>query len=247
MDLCVQGPGPEAPFLEARALFEPEYTLSRPVVVSICNDPDERTRVAHADDRHVLTISRQAASSAMARELALHEFAHMARHEQAHPSHVQSTEEVLYLALAGRRVEQRKLTHCYQIANHMKDIYADDITLAVGSGEKLVSFFEASVAAALADRPTQLPRAGTDHERRSPAADPDITAVNAAFALALAERHDLLTSDHRLYDLAAVAAGDAPAVDFEWFRRQFRDLTHDPDPRTYRQGLVDATRSYVCA
>src|SRR6056297_2028727 len=129
MDVRVQGPVPPAPFLGARDLLETEYDLEKPVHVRIRSDPDERTWAAHYDDRHVLNISRQAATSVMARELALHEFAHMARYEQRHASHIQSTEEALFLALAGESVERRKLAHCYQIANHMKDVYADDITL----------------------------------------------------------------------------------------------------------------------
>ncbi|ARS89214.1 DUF5781 family protein [Natrarchaeobaculum aegyptiacum] len=243
MDIRVQGPGPTSPFLSARDLFETEHDLSLPVYVRLRDDPDVRTWAGHYDDRHVLNISRQAASSAMARELALHEFSHMARYEQAHPSHTQSIEEVLYLALAGRRVERRKLAHCHQIANHMKDIYADDITLSVGPGEKLLAYLESSLAAAIADRPDTPARPGL--ERLSPSADPDITAVNAAFALALAERHDLVDDDHRLYDLAHVAAMDAPDVDFEGFKRRFRELARDPDSSAYRQVLVDATRSYV--
>jgi hypothetical protein len=243
MDLRTNGSGPTAPFLSARDLFETEYDLSLPVEVRIRNDPDVRTWAGHYDDRHVLNISRQAASSAMARELALHEFAHMARYEQEHPSHTQSTEEVLYLALAGKSVERRKLSHCYQIANHMKDIYADDITLAVGPGEKLLSFLEASLAAAVVDRPDTPQRPGL--ERLSAGSDPEITAVNAAFALALAERHDLTDKSHRLYDLAHAAAMDAPHIEFEEFKRRFRELTRDPDSSSYRQVLVEATRSYA--
>ncbi|THE66776.1 hypothetical protein D8Y22_01255 [Salinadaptatus halalkaliphilus] len=245
MEIRIQGSGPTAPFLSARGLFETEHDLSLPVDVHIREDPDERTWAAHYDDRHVLNISQQAASSAMARELALHEFAHMARHEQNHPSHTQSTEEVLYLALAGKSVERRKLSHCYQIANHMKDIYADDITLSVGPGEKLLAFLESSLAMAVADRPATPTRAGL--ERLSSGSDPDITAVNAAFALALAERHDLLEDDHRLYDLAYAAAMDAPDVDFEGFKCRFRELGRETDSSTYRQTLVDATRSYVAS
>ncbi|WP_114578122.1 DUF5781 family protein [Saliphagus sp. LR7] len=242
MDLRVRGSGPAAPFLGARDLLETERDLALPVDVRIREDPDERTWVGHHDDRHVLNISRQAAASAMARELALHEFAHMARHEEAHPSHTQPIEEVLYMALAGRRVERRKLAHCYQIANHMKDIYADDITLTVGPGEKLLSFLESALAAAVADRPTPGP---DDSRLISPSADPEITAVNAAFALALAERHDLAGEDHRLYDLAHAAESDAPEVDLVGFTRRFRDLAADPDSSTYRRTLLEATRSYV--
>ena len=242
MNLRVQGPGPTAPFLGARDLFETERDLSLPVEVRLRDDPDERTWAGHYDDRHVLNISRQAASSAMARELALHEFAHMARHEESHPSHVQSTEEVLYLALAGRSVERRKLAHCYQIANHMKHIYADDITLSVRPGEKLLSFLESSLASAVADRPAP-PRPGL--RRISTGADPEITAVNAAFAVALAERHDLIDDDHRLYDLAHAAADDAPSVSIGRFTALFRELGTDPTESEYRRALVDGTREYV--
>jgi len=240
MDIRVQGAAPTTPFLSAGDLFETEWDLDRPVHVRVRQDPDERTWTAHPDGIHVLNISQKAATSAMARELALHEYAHMARHEQAHPSHTQSTEEALFLALAGRSVERRKLTHCYQIANHMKDIYADDITLRVGPSDKLVAFLESELAAAVADRPAE-PR-GT---RATGTADPEITAVNAAFALALVERHDLVERDHRLYDLAHAAADDAPDIDVQAFKYRFRSLGDDPGESEYRKYLVDATQEYV--
>jgi len=248
MDVSVRGPARPGPFLSARDLLLTEHDLERPVEVTVRDDPDERTWTAHYDDRHVLNISRQAATSAMARGLALHEYAHMVRHEQGHASHTQRTDEALFLALAGRSVERRKLTHCYQIANHMKDIYADDITLRVGPADRLVAFLESQLAAAVADRPSDPP-AGTDGgdgaTRPSATADPEITAVNAAFALALVERHDLVPEDHRIYDLAHAAGRDAPGVGVGAFKRRFCDLGADPDESTYRKALVDATRAYV--
>ncbi|WP_227355586.1 DUF5781 family protein [Haladaptatus salinisoli] len=240
MDIRVQGAAPTTPFLSASDLFETEHDLERPVHVRVRSDPDERTWTAHPGDYHVLNISEQAATSAMARELALHEYSHMARHEQAHPSHTQSTAEALFLAFSGRSVERRKLTHCYQIANHMKDIYADDITLRVGPTDKLVAFLESELAAAVADRPA-FPRG----RRTTATADPEMTAVNAAFALALVERHDLVGRDHRLYDLARAAARDAPTVDVQGFKYRFLSLTDDPDESEYRKELVGATREYV--
>ena len=242
MDVRVQGTGPTEPFLSARDLFETEYDLDRPVWVYVREDPDERTWTSHDTEGHDLSISRQAASSAMARELALHEFAHMHRNEQAHPSHTQSTEEALYLALSGRSVERRKLTHCYQIANHMKDIYADDLTLSVAPADKLIAFLESSLATALADHPGPT---SANWTRLTPAADPEITAVNAAFALALVERHGLVSPDHRLYDLADAAANDAPGIRFERFKERFRSLADDPGESEYRKALVDVTREYA--
>ena len=242
MDVHVRG-GPADPFLGARDLFATEHDLERPVSVEVTEDPNERTRVSHSDEGHLLTISRAAATSAMARELALHEFAHMARYEQSHPSHVQSTEEAIYLALAGKSVERRTLSHCYQIANHAKDIYADDVWVEVAPADKLVPFLESSVAAAVADRPAD-PAAW---RRLTPASDPEITAVNAAFALALCERHDLVDEGHRLYELVEIAAGDAPAVDVAAFKRRFRSLARDTDESEYRKELVDLTRAYADA
>ncbi len=242
MELRVGGAGPPDPFLSAADLFETEYELGLPVRVQVRDDPDERTWAGHHDDHHVLNISRQAATSAMARELALHEFSHMARHEEGHPSHRQSTEEVLFLTLAGRSIERRKLAHCYQISNHCKDIYADDITLAVAPAEKLVQFLESRLAAAVSDVPPAVP--WPDSRLVSGAADPDITAVNAAFALALVERHDLVDSDHRLYDLAHAAADDAPGVSLEDFTGRFRSLAADPSESEYRKTLADIFRAY---
>ncbi|MFQ3293603.1 MAG: hypothetical protein ACI9PP_002257 [Halobacteriales archaeon] len=245
MDVRVRGAVAPNPFLSARDVFETEHDLEKPVWVEVQADPDERTWTSHHDDYHTLNISRQAATSAMARELALHEYAHMQRFEEAHPSHVQSMAEVLYLALAGREVERQRIAHCYQIANHMKDIYADDITLSVDPGGKLVDFFESALASAVADTSGSFQTGGT--RVASAGTDPDITAVNAAFALAMVERHDLVRDDHQLYDLAHAAANDAPTVNVDRFKRQFSTLGVDPTASEYRKSLVDVTRSYVLA
>jgi len=242
MDIHVRA-GPAEPFLGARDLFATEHELARPVSVTVTPDPGERTRVRHDAEGHHLTISRAAATSAMARELALHEFAHMARHEQAHPSHVQSTEEAIYLALAGRSVERRRLVHCYQIANHAKDIYADDVWVELAPADKLARFLESSLAAAVEDVPRHPPA----WQRLTATADPEITAVNAAFALALCERHGLIDDGHRLYDLARVAAADAPGIDLDSFKERFRTLARDPDESEYRKALVDLTSAYAAA
>ena len=242
MDVRVTGGRTVEPFLGARDILATEFELRLPVVVKIRDNPDERTMVGHYEDRHELIISRRAATSAMARELALHEFAHMARYEEEHPSHVQSTAEALFLALAGRSVERRKLSHCYQIANHMKDIYADDITLEIGPTAKLVDFMESSLASALAESPQPVPGEWT---RLTVAADPEITAVNAAFALALLERHEAIDSEHRLYDLADAAATDAPDISLTQFKNHFRSLGEDPDESEYRKALVDVTQAYA--
>lgn len=242
MDIRLPESGPAEPFLGAVSLFETETDLDLPVNIRLREDPDERTWAGHYDDRHVLNISRQAATSAMARELALHEFSHMARYEEHHPSHHQSTREAIFLALAGKSVEQRKLTHVHQLANHMKDIYADDITLSVAPGGKLVTFLESRLADAVADRPPAVP---TGWQLATSGADPEITAVNAAFALALVERHDLVSKDHRIYDLAHAAADDAPEVHIERFADAFRSLVDDPTESEYRKALVEMTREYV--
>jgi len=175
MDLRVQGMSPD-PFLGAADLFETEWSLDDPVHVKVREDPDERTWAGHYDGYHVLNVSKRAATSAMARELAVHELSHMARYEEGHASHVQSTEEALYLGLSGETVERRKLAHCYQIANHMKDIYADDITLSVAPADKLLGFLESTLAAAVADRP-EVSRDGARRSRpartqRSPRSTP---------------------------------------------------------------------------
>jgi len=144
--------------------------------VKVREDPDERTWAGHYDGYHVLNVSKRAATSAMARELAVHELSHMARYEEGHASHIQSTEEALYLGLSGETVERRKLAHCYQIANHMKDIYADDITLSVAPADKLLGFLESTLAAAVADRPevsgTAPRRSRPVPTRRSPRSTP---------------------------------------------------------------------------
>ena len=244
MQVDVHGGARPTPFLQARDLFRTEYDLDLPVKVFVDTDPDQRTYTTHADDHHVLTMSRAAASSGMARELALHEYAHMYRSEQGHPSHTQSTAEALYLALAGRQVERRTISQCYQIANHMKDIYADDITLALGPSEKLVTFLESELARAIADRSPTVPSQWT---RTTEHSDPEITAINAAFALALLERHDLIGKQHPIYDFAAIASTDAPTISLDTFKRRFRDLDDWCDRSEYRRTLVDAVDDFASA
>ncbi|KAB1197389.1 MULTISPECIES: DUF5781 family protein [Haloferax] len=243
MDLRVLGGAPADTFLSAADLFETEFDLEYPVIVHVRDDPDSRTWAAHYQDHHVLNISRQVATSAMGREFALHELSHMARNEEGHASHYQSTEEAVFLALAGRTVERRKLAHCYQIANHCKDIYADDLTLSVAPADKLVQFLESELASALANRPRPSGRPGS--QLVTTGSDPEITVVNAGFALALAERHDLIDPDHRLYDLAHAAADDAPSVSLETFKEHFRTLAADPSKSEYRRTLVDVVKNYV--
>lgn len=242
MDLRVVGRGPSAPFLGARDLFETERELSLPVRVRVREDPDERTWAGHYDDHHVLNISKQAATSVMARELALHEFAHMLRYEEEHPSHFLDLREVVYLALTGRRVEQRVLQHCQVLANHVKDVYADDITLDVGPADKLLAFLESELAAAIVDNPSTGPRGGY---RLTAGADRRLTVVNAAFAIALLERNDAVPPDHHIYKLAHAAAEDAPEVDFDLFRDRFKTLARDPDESECRRVLVDLVREYA--
>jgi hypothetical protein len=211
------------------------------VTVRVLESPDERTRVRHTDDCHELTVSRRAATSAMARTLALHEFGHMHRYEHEHPSHTQSTKEAMFLALVGEDGAPRRVRDYYQIANHTKDVYADDLWIDLVPPDRLVTYLESGLAGTLA-RETRAPAAHT--QRRAP---PELTAVNAAFALGLVERHELVDPDHRLYDLAHAAATDAPAVDLNWFRERFRTLTANPDTSQYKQALVEFSRTYATA
>ncbi|MFW6449012.1 MAG: DUF5781 family protein [Halobacteriota archaeon] len=233
MELYVHGVTDPGPFLSAQDLFETEFDLDRPVHVELDVDPEARTWAAHYDGHHVLNVSRRVATSAMARELALHELCHMHRYEQGHVSHRQSTREALYLALADPNPPRHLAYHGLQIANHMRDIYADDLTLSLAPADKLVAFLESSLAAAVRDGHPDAP------ERAS------ITAVNAAFALGLCERHALVDTDHRLYDLAHAAAADAPAVALERFKRTFATLPEAPTEREFRRGLVDTIRDYA--
>lgn len=234
MQVAVHGIANPSPFLSARDLIETEFDVAQPVHVKLRENPDERTWTAHYDHHHVLNVSHRVASSAMARELALHEYAHMHQYEQGHASHRQSTREALYLSFAGSPLDDQILTHGVQIANHMKDIYADDITLRVGPGEKLVTFLESQLASAIASR-----GAHTD-----PSTD-TITAVNAAFALALCERHQLVEESHRLYDFAEVAKTDADWVPFDEFKHRFRSLPEDPSSSQYRHQLVTTLKAYA--
>ncbi len=240
MDLRVHGSVPATPFENARSRLEPAHDVEKPIEIQVGTDPEQRTWTGHHADHHTLTLSRRTARSAMATELAIHEFAHMRLAELAHPSHTVDAEEVLFLALAGRQVESEVVPHAYQIANHVRDIYADDITLEVSSGTKLAAFLESELAAAILDQPTETPAGGYSLSKTT---DRALTVVNAAFALALLDRHEV-EADHRLEDLAHAAARDAPSIDLDWFRQRFRDLEGEPSEPTCRRTLVDTIGTY---
>ena len=245
MEVAVQGGARPMPFLQARDLFETEFDLDLPVRVYVRQDPDERTWAGHPGSHHVLNISNAAARSAMARELALHEFAHMYRYEQEHVSHHHPTEEAIYLTLAGRRTSPATISHCYQIANHVKDIYADDLTLRFVPGDKLVTFLESQLARSVADN-------GDRHRvpggiRRPPSTAPPIAAVNAAFAAGLVDRHNLVGPDHDLFTFADILAYDAPNIPFHRLRQLFGTLPEEPSVSQFRRSLTDAIRTYVDA
>ncbi|MFB6113746.1 MAG: DUF5781 family protein [Halodesulfurarchaeum sp.] len=240
MELRVDGAAPARPFELARSRFEIDHDLELPVAVEIRRDPTERTRTVHEPTHHRLTVSEQVARSSLAPELAVHEFAHMRRREESHPSHMVDVSEAIYLASSGTDIDRTTVAHAYQIANHVRDIYADDITFEVASGEKLASFFESRLAEALADQSAGSRYTGY---RLSAGFDPAITAVNAGFALGLLERHDV-ERNHRLYELAHAAQADAPRVDVSRFRREFRDLNGVPNDTSCLRTLVDLFEAY---
>ena len=51
------------------------------MTVSVLEEPDEWTRVRHTDAEYELKLSRHAPTSGMARDLALHKYAHMHYYE----------------------------------------------------------------------------------------------------------------------------------------------------------------------
>jgi len=243
MDIRVHGPAPPTPFEEARRRLEGAHDVEKPVEVRIETDAEARTWTGHQPDRHVLSIPQQVARSVMATELVVHEFAHMVLAEESHPSHTVDTEEVLFLSFTDRPLDRTSLPHALQIANHVRDIYADDITLSVTNGEKLAAFLESELAAAIADVPRNPPATGY---RLSGDADPGITVVNAAFALALLERHEV-NADHRIEELAHAAQRDAPHIDLERFRTTFQTLEADPTERECMRTFVDVIGRYFDA
>lgn len=243
MEVAVQQGADPTPFLHARDRFATEFDIERPVKVYVRTDPDQRTCTAHYPSYHTLSMSAAAASSGMAAQLALHEFSHMVRYEQGHHSHHSSTPEALYLAAGGRSISHDRLAHCLQIANHLKDIYADDLTVEVSVPTTLVNFFESSLASVLSNRGTITP----PHGGRRVSADTDaaIAVVNAAFAVALLERHQLVSQNHQLIAFAETIAADAPSVPFDHFRTLFRTLEENPTASEYRRVLVDAFTAYL--
>ena len=243
MEVNVRGGAPPGPFLSAAEMLETRYDVETPVYVTVAEDPDTRTHVVHYREHHEVVISAAAVSSAMARELILHEFAHVVRNEEGHSSHHLETTEAVMIGAAGRHVPRPKLIHCYQIANHMRDIYADDITLDLLPPDKLMAYLASAVAHAVSEAPHPVMRPQSRLVSRAP--DPEITAVNAAFALGVARRHGVDPAAHRLEALAHAAGDDAPRIDIDAFADRFARLRADPSTREYRRALVETMQTYL--
>jgi hypothetical protein len=243
MEVNVRDGAPPGPFLSAAEMLETRYDVDAPVFVTVVEDPDTRTHVVHYDDHHEVVISAAAVSSAMARELILHEFAHVVRNEQGHTSHHLEPTEAVMIGAAGRRVARPKIIHCYQIANHMRDIYADDITLDLLPPDKLMAYLASAVAHAVSE--AQHHMMGPRSRLVSRAPDPEITAVNAAFALGVARRHNVDPAVYRLEALAHAAGDDAPRIDIDGFADRFARLRADPSTREYRRALVETLQTYL--
>lgn len=115
--------------------------------------------------------------------------------------------------------------------------------MTVSSEEKLVGFLESELAAAILDRPRHTPISGYS---LSKAISPDITAVNAAFALGVVDRHDI-KAGHRLEDLAYAAGRTARNVDIQLSREQFRSVDANPIDEDSLRTFVETIGKYFDA
>lgn len=242
MEVTVEGSIDPAPFLSARDMFATEFELNLPVNVAVRQDPSTRMGVQHTEHAHQLVIPESVARGSLARELTLHEFGHMRRYEEGHVSHHFSTREAIWLAACGSSVERDRLTQCYQIANHVKDIYADDLTVSITPSDKLIHFLESSLAEVITT--SSVHPDFTGYPAREPV-DPSIAAVNAAFAIGLLERHDLIDSTHQLYELAGILDDRSNDISVDDYRSQFRTIQADPTEREFRHLLVDLLGDFL--
>jgi len=154
------------PFLGAADLFETEWVPRRPGSRESARGP-RATWAGHYDGYHVLNVSKRAHTSAMmARARRPRAVAHGPLRGGARLSRPVDRGGAVPRALRRDGGAPQARAHCYQIANHMKDIYADDITLSVAPADKLLGFLESTLAAAVvADRP-EVSRDGAPAGRR---------------------------------------------------------------------------------
>jgi len=233
------------PFLGAADLFETEWSLDDPVHVKV-RDPDERTWAGHYDGYHVLNVSKRAATSAMARELAVHELSHMARYEEgARVSHPIDRGGAVPRALRrdGGAPQARALLPDRE--PHEGHLRRRHHALGRARGQA-----------------PRLPRVDPRGRRRRPTpslpgrrppvtagADPEITAVNAAFALALVERHDIAGPGHRITTSRARRATPTPSTRrsdaVARRRRDFGRSGSSRSARPVRERLPDRLAQYA--
>jgi len=240
MDLRVQGMSPD-PFLGAADLFETEWSLDDPVHVKVREDPDERTWAGHYDGYHVLNVEARRHQRDGPRAGRPRAVAHGPLRGGARVSHPIDRGGAVPRALRrdGGAPQARALLPDRE--PHEGHLRRRHHALGRARGQA-----------------PRLPRVDPRGRRRRPPRGlpgrrpaghgrcrPEITAVNAAFALALVERHDIAGPGHRIYDLARAAGSDTDAVDVDAFKERFLALGPDPSESDYRKALVAAARAYA--
>jgi hypothetical protein len=183
-------------------------------------------------ERHTLFVSVQAVESDMLDGLIAHEFGHMVRTEEAHPSHRADVYGVMEKEV---RIPPGAHEAFGQGFNHIQDIYADDLAFPVFSGRngrRAYDFFAAWV----------------DHNVNARGKERwhnlGLAASNG-FAIGNLVRHRLIANGDPLWDRARAfdRASGFEAVD--GFVDFYANLPDDPDPPAFVAEVKELARRMV--
>lgn len=145
------------------------------------------------NNEKVIVVSGEALSGSMALNLLIHEMSHQYHIQTGHPSHNQQLLlTITAWVMHGKAVEPYQEEILQSILNNIQDLYADDISFKIfEKHERLNEFFMGWIHTPVAVRTLQ--------DRWENAEN----LVNAAFAQANLERHDVHDTDGKLQKAVA--------------------------------------------
>lgn len=191
---------------------------------------------------HVIVVSESAIGSGLLDGLLVHELSHVYLEEADHPSHNQAlVEEVL----GGFIKEDYRGRVLYEVVNHVKNIYADDVGFKVFedwdggfAGDKIREFFLNWIKtepAVLRDSEQTRWINGS-------------IMVSNAFATATMERHGYLKGfKEKFNDRNAVFLGRVEGAldNFNYFKNYFVKLAPETNPAIFREQLLEYLKRFA--
>ena len=192
------------------------HTLQRPVSAEIVAIPIMGASKS-LKDRHTLYVSVRAVESGLLDGLVAHEVGHMLRTEAGHPSH---SAEVFRLITKEVRIPRAAEAAFGQAFNHVQDIYADDLAFPVfagADGRRAYEFFAGWVE-------NNATMRGKNRWQNLG------LAASNGFAIGTLIRHDLITSDDKLWERGRAFDREAGFQAVDALVEFYSKLPENPSP-----------------